>query len=274
MTAVALAVDRIAGARPRPRQSILLLHGILGSGPNIRAVSRRFVEACPEWSAVLVDLRGHGRSPKGTPGGSVEAAAEDVIALAAAEPLEVAAILGHSFGGKVALEALRRRPVGHAVLVDSNPGAREPIRGGDSALAVIDTLESLPNSFATKRDFVAAIEGRHTRALAEWLAMSTVEADGRVRFALDLDEIRALLESYSERDLWSAVEVPPGEASIHLVIGGRSSSFSAADRERAAAIAAREPRVTVDVLDADHLVHVEDPDGLQRVLVERVGGGA
>src|SRR4051812_274891 len=100
-----LAFDRIDG--PRPERTMLFLHGILGRGNNLRTIARRFIEQRPDWSAWLVDLRGHGRSPKGTPGSSVEAAARDVLNLATRAAPPVRAIAGHSFGGKVALEAAR-----------------------------------------------------------------------------------------------------------------------------------------------------------------------
>jgi esterase len=273
MATVELGFDRIESARAT--QTVALLHGILGSGPNLRTVAKRFVDACPEWNAWLLDLRGHGRSPKGTPGGSIEEAARDVLALATGAASPLTAVVGHSFGGKVALEMLRLEPaLRHVVMIDSNPGARAPLKDGDSALAVLETIESLPRTFASKRDFIDAIDRRHGRMIAQWLAMSTLSEGGQVRFALDLAEIRALLDSYFRSDLWSLVESPPGGASVHLVIGGRSTSFSPEDRARALAIAAREPRVTVDVLDTDHWVHVEDADGLQRVLVEKLGGRA
>src|SRR5215470_8210769 len=95
---VHLAFDRVDGARPE--RAIAFLHGILGRGINLRMIARRFVEARPEWTAWLVDLRGHGRSPKGTPNPSLEAAARDVLNLAASATPPLHAIVGHSFGGK------------------------------------------------------------------------------------------------------------------------------------------------------------------------------
>jgi len=62
---VRLAFDRVDGARPE--SAIAFMHGILGRGINLRTIAKRFVEARPGWTAWLVDLRGHGRSPKGTP---------------------------------------------------------------------------------------------------------------------------------------------------------------------------------------------------------------
>src|SRR5882762_2582341 len=100
-----LAFDRLDGAHGE--RTIAFLHGILGRGNNLRNIARRFIEARPDWTAWLVDLRGHGRSPKGAAGPSLEAAARDVVDLAARAAPPLGAIAGHSFGGKVALEALR-----------------------------------------------------------------------------------------------------------------------------------------------------------------------
>src|SRR5436190_14026621 len=100
-----LTFDRIDGERPE--RTIVFLHGMLGRGGNLQTLARRFVQAHPCWTALLVDLRGHGRSPKGMPGASLEAAARDVIQSVCASQAPITAIAGHSFGGKVALEAAR-----------------------------------------------------------------------------------------------------------------------------------------------------------------------
>src|SRR5439155_20867 len=105
------------------------------------------------------------------------------------------------------------------------------------------------------------------RALAQWLALSLERSDGGVRFALDLREVRALLLDYFARDLWPVVEHPPDDARVHLVIADRSASYSGVDRERARALAGE--RVTVDLLPAGHFVHVNDPGGLVRVMLDR-----
>src|SRR5262245_61132713 len=102
---IPLAFDRIDGANPK--WTILFLHGILGRGSNLRTIAKSFIVARPHWSAFLVDLRGHGRSPKGSPDPSIAAAAGDVLAIAAEAVPTVRAIVGHSLGGKVAMEAAR-----------------------------------------------------------------------------------------------------------------------------------------------------------------------
>lgn len=270
MSTVELHSERIEGARGE--RVVLFLHGILGSGSNLRTLAKRLVEARPDLSVWLVDLRGHGRSPKGTAGPSIDACAEDVAALARTGP--VAAAVGHSFGGKVALALTEKRTLEDVVLVDSVPGTREPLREGDSALAVLATIAALDPVYPTKSAFIRAVAAKHGSTIAQWLALSTESVEGGVRFALDRAEIEALLADYFARDLWPLAERPPGKTRVHLVIGERSISYSQADRSRAREAAAREPRVSVDVLPADHWVHVDDPEGLLRVLVSRIGGGA
>lgn len=262
-----LAFQRIDGSRPK--QAVAFLHGILGSGRNLRTIATRFIEQRPEWSAWLVDLRGHGNSPKGHSEPTLEATARDVLTLA-----QMHAIVGHSFGGKVALEALRIGETGalrHVVTIDSSPSSREPLTGGDSALAILDIIESLPGRFESISSFVAALEAAGlSRDVAQWLAGSLQREGDHVQFSLDLAELRALLRDYFKSDLWPVVENPPGETRVHLVIGDRSTSYSAADRDRASRIAASNQRVTVDVLATGHMVHVDDPGGLVGILLRYI----
>jgi pimeloyl-ACP methyl ester carboxylesterase len=270
---VDLAFDRIDG--DHPDRVIAFLHGILGRGINLRNIAKRFVEARPDWTAWLIDLRGHGRSPKHTAGPSLESAAGDVIALGQKADLPFAAIAGHSFGGKVALETARLNGLNsltHIVTIDSMPGSRTPIRSGDSALAVIDTIASLPRTFASRQDFIRAfVATGKSRTLADWLAGSVQRENGQTRFSLDLEELRALLLDYFARDLWPVVEHPPDGVHVHLMIGEQSTSYSADDRERALKAAASNPFVTADIMPGGHWLHVDNPEGVLSGLQGKLG---
>ncbi len=54
---------------------------------------------------LLVDLCAHGASLETDGEDSLNAAATDIVQLCAAQSLPVTALVGHSFGGKVALRA-------------------------------------------------------------------------------------------------------------------------------------------------------------------------
>jgi esterase len=270
---VALAFDRLDGAHSD--RAVAFLPGILGRGVNLRTIAKRFLEARPNFSALLVDLRGHGRSPKGTASPSIEAAARDIVDLAARSDLPLSAVVGHSFGGKVALEVARLAALDslqHVITIDSAPGPRAPLRGGDSAFAVMDIVESLPPTFASKAEFVRAVTAAgQVGPLAEWLAGSLEKEDGHFRFALDLNEIRGLLLDFFARDLWPVVEHPPGNVRVHLLIAEHSQSYSPGDRERALGIAASDNRVTVDILSGGHWLHADNRDGVLSKLTLYLG---
>ncbi|HEY0881049.1 MAG TPA: hypothetical protein VGD87_05945, partial [Archangium sp.] len=53
-------VVRAPGATPT--RAVFFLHGILGSGSNLRSHARKFVQEKPDLAGVLVDLRAHGSS--------------------------------------------------------------------------------------------------------------------------------------------------------------------------------------------------------------------
>ena len=253
---------------------MLFLHGIFGTGANWRTLARRWVAARPSWGAILVDLRMHGRSQGFAPPHTVASAAADLERLAATLATPIGGVAGHSFGGKVALELVRARAgdLDVAVIIDSTPGARVPDEvTPDGALSVLARLAKLPPTFPERRAFDEHMRGAGlSHAVVQWLAMNVEAApSGGYRLRLDVTAIRALLDDYFARDLWSVVESPPGRARTCLVIGGASTTYDAADRERARRAAAAHPeRVRADIVEgAGHWVHVDAPDALLQILV-------
>lgn len=248
---------KVAPEGGAPRGWILFLHGILGSGANWRTIARRLLAARPDLGALLIDLRMHGRSQGAPPPHTIDAAAGDLVRLAAELSLPLAAAIGHSFGGKVALALRDKLPLGQTWVLDATPGARaEPRDDPDSAQHVIDTLRDLPASFPERAVFTSAMIARgFSRPLADWLAMNLEPSDGGYRLRLDLDAVAALLADYYRQDLWPALERGPGEA--HLVIAARSRALDDDDRRRAAGLPIR-----VHTIDAGHWLHMEAPDAL------------
>ncbi len=260
-----------AGDGATPRAWVYVLHGILGSGANWRTIARRFVQARPEWGAVLVDLRMHGGSRGLSAPHTVAAAAQDLVALEPHVPGPVRGLLAHSFGGKVALayagEHGARVGLERLWLVDSSPGVRTDRRGSESTVRVVEMLESLPETFASRHAFVDAVlaEG-HELPIAQWLAMN-VERDGDMfRFGLDMSAIRALLEDYFTRDLWSVLEHPPADCRIVVINGARSNVWREEDVQRLGALPGSSNVELHVVAKAGHWVHAEAPEELLAIL--------
>jgi len=280
-----LHFEVVAPQAAAPRSWMLFAPGIFGSGANWRSIARKLVERRPSWGAVLVDLRGHGRSTSGEPPHTVEACALDLRALdqgLAGEGRPIRAAIGHSFGGKVVL-ALRRltahgigstaRPVDllQTWVLDAAPGARpegfhDP---GSSPPRILEVLERLPARLASREELVASIErAGHTRAIGQWLAMQLEPEGDAFRLRLDLPVVRAMLEDFYQRDLWSAVEDPAMPGELHVVVAGRSTSVPHDDRLRLAAHNAKSGGLTLVHLlpEAGHWMHIDAPDAVVEML--------
>ena len=98
------------------KPTVVFIHGVLNDHSVWILQTRWF--AHHGWNVLAIDLPGHCRS-EGEPPRSVEEAAEFVLALLAAAKVESAALVGHSFGALVALEAAARAPtrITHLALV-------------------------------------------------------------------------------------------------------------------------------------------------------------
>ena len=251
-----------------PDRWVLFCHGIMGRGANWRGFARSLVMDVPSWGAVLVDLRAHGDSRHVPPPDTVATAASDLLEIVDAR--DVRAVLGHSFGGKVARELAKARTFDELFIVDSMPGARPDRDGSAGTLRVVKMLGTLPAHFLERTAFYRYVEDLgFSRELARWLGQNLDPLDGGYELGLDVSRIEALLDDFFERELWPVLDPPPDGTTGHLVIAGKSTVFGADDRERSFDLAARHERVHVHVLeDADHWVHIDDPEGLQGIVAE------
>jgi pimeloyl-ACP methyl ester carboxylesterase len=256
---------------PPPERWVLFLHGILGTGANWRTFARQWVDAKPGWGAVLVDLRMHGASQGFEQPHTVQAAAQDLVELAPTLEGPVEAVVGHSFGGKVALAYVDRRhgELERAVILDSSPGTRLDKRGSETTLGVLQFLERVGPS-SSRNDFIQKAQGAGlSQGIAMWLAMNLEKRGEEMVFKLDLDAIHAMLDDYFRLDLWEVLERPPGRVVFDVVLGGTSRVFSDEERVRIERLAGEQPdRIQLHTLpEAGHWLHVDDPAGVTRILL-------
>lgn len=98
------------------KPTAVLIHGVVNDH-SVWALQSRYL-ANHGWNVLAIDLPGHSRSSGEAPA-SVEAAADFVAALLDAAGVQRAALVGHSWGSLIALEAAARlgERVSHLVLV-------------------------------------------------------------------------------------------------------------------------------------------------------------
>lgn len=251
--------------------ALYILHGFLGSGRNWMSFARRLVDLRSDWRAVLVDLRLHGESQDVDGPHSIAAAAGDLVDLVAAlGPGEPTAVLGHSFGGKVALAATRRlapTPV-QTWIIDSTPAAGGEGSGADRLLA---RLEASPASFPDREAAVSwIIEGGFDEMTARWVATNLEHRCDDWAWGLDPDALRELLTDFATTELWEVVESAPPDASIHFVRATRGSILATDDAERIQRLAATGEPVALHELEGGHWLHTDNPGGLLELIAGRL----
>lgn len=254
-----LAHDVVGSGKRRA----VVLHGILGSARNWRAYARRLAGMLPEWQFLLLDLRHHGEShaEDGRPD-SLEAAADDVIDTAGPGPID--AIIGHSFGGKVALalQARTPEPVAQTWVLDATPF---PVDTIDPEVAgVLEAVARIPMP-ASDHDAVrdAMLGAGFSEGLAGWMTTNLRrEPEGQV-WRFNLAGVRRLLDSYAITDLGPAIQQARG--AVHLVQAGRSDRWTPEVARRLSELggALHVHRIA----EAGHWVHVDAPDALAELIV-------
>jgi pimeloyl-ACP methyl ester carboxylesterase len=107
------------GGGPAGGVPVVFLHSAAGDGTHFAA---QLAHLRPGRRALALDLRGHGRSPA-APTLGVEEAAADVLAALDALGVERCVLVGHSWGGAVAVAASGARPERIAGLLLLDPAA-------------------------------------------------------------------------------------------------------------------------------------------------------
>lgn len=267
MSPIVLPADRITAKAATPERWGILSHGILGNRRNWRSFARRLVERRPELGLLAVDLRNHGDSPPTEGPHTLSACAADLAATAAHHGIEPAVLLGHSFGGKVVLEAARSLPRGleQVWVLDSRPDpmTAQEIEQSD-VYAVISTLRSLPASYDDRQAIVPLLQERgFSTTLARWMTTNLARGnDSRWHWRFQLDAVVEMIHDYYQADLRHVLEAPVADLRIHIVRAERSDRWQPELLHWIDHLPGGAPGLLHTLEDAGHWLHVDNPDGL------------
>lgn len=272
-----------------------VMHGVLGSGHNLRSLAKRLRDARPEYRFILIDLRYHGKSVGAPPPHTLESCVDDLLDLAAHLKASPRVVIGHSLGGKVALAYGKRQEIplagyrnttnatrdalNQVWTLDSDPGASQP-GASHQVYQVMQALLNHPGPFASREQVVEDIKKEGlSSGLANWLATSIDRKADGFHWRFEMAPIVELLRDYFSLDYWPYLEQVAsrdveGQIRYDLLVAERSDRWSGSMKERAAALHADADeahcgRVRVHTLaDAGHWVHVDNPEGLLAILVK------
>lgn len=268
---------QVVGPADAPRTA-WFLHGILGSGTNWRGFARRLVERAPGWKVVLVDLRNHGDSAGAPPPHTLERCADDLWELGAARDEHPHVLVGHSFGGKVALtyaeQAGRLGMTGPGGLervwvLDAfpSPWPGDPEQDAE-VVAVMRALRAIPLPLARREDVVPLLRAQgFSDTLARWMTTNLQRAPGGYTWRFDLDAAREMIADYFAQDLWPVLEHPGDGLHIDVVRAERSERWTDAELQRFAELP-QDCATRLHLLpDSGHWVHVDAPEALLELML-------
>jgi pimeloyl-ACP methyl ester carboxylesterase len=239
---------------------IVFVHGALHDHSVWTLLARWF--AHHGHGVLAVDLPGHARS-EGPPLPDVQSTADWLLAVLAAAGVERAALVGHSMGSLIALEAAARAPeritrlvmIATAYPMKVSEGLLTTAR--EAPLQAIDRVNTLSiSSIASKPGHPGPGTWQHgsNRALMRRTLAIAQRRDGLNLFVHDFgvcDRYAAGLQAAA------AVRCP-----VHMILGERDQmTMPKASREIAAALKAQ-----VVTLPVGHSLPMESPDGVLRAL--------
>jgi lipase len=247
----------------RPTQ-ILAVHGLTGHGRRWQTLATRYLAEC---AVAAPDLLGHGRSTWSAPW-TLDANAAALAGLLDRHAQGPVLVVGHSFGGAVALNLAAARPdlVASLVLLD-------PAVGLDGAWMANIADDMLASPYYLDRE-----EARADKASGSWGEVDAAELateldehlvelpDGRYGWRIS---IPAMMSYWSE--LAREIVLPPNGTPTTLVRATRTNPPYVGDELISALDARLGPDFTLVDFDCDHMVAQARPAETAAVIRERLG---
>ncbi len=240
---------------------VIVLHGLFGSLSNWGWHCKQLAE---HFAVYGVDLRNHGDSPHSDQL-DYQVMADDVRQLIARLGLESCCIVGHSMGGKVAMQLALSFPdlVQRLVVVDIAPVSYpENADGHMNVLAAMDAvrldkIKSRTQAEVTLEDFIPE------EATRKFVLTNLVRnKEGTFEWRLNKDSIRCNYANL-RAELIATTSFPKPV----LFVKGSLSPYIKPEHE--AQIKELFPDASVKIImDAGHWLHAEQPQALQQMLLK------
>ncbi len=236
---------------------VVLMHGLFGAGGNLGALARALAD---RYTVYSLDLPNHGNSAWVEEGGPAPMA-HLVGAWMQDQGLAQCAFVGHSLGGKVAMELALASPasVGALVVADIAP-VDYPDGGHDSIFAA---LEAVSDAGVSSRKEAAGIMEQYLPepAVVQFLLSSLRRGeDGRYDWRFNLRGLRASYEAIRRGPTASA----PYKGPVLFIKGGASNYIGEQHRQRVLELF---PNAQMKVMPGcGHWLHAEQPEQFNRLV--------
>ncbi len=237
----------------------VVLHGLFGSGKNWRSFAGSLEEDFQVWT---LDARNHGDSPHAD-SMSYQQMAEDVVRFFDENELENVILLGHSMGGKTAMQLALQFPdrIAALIVVDIAPVCYDHQQ---KQLKLIEAMQGLHLAAEMSRSDIEkklALKIPEKRLLS-FLMTNLYRQNGQFQWRIGMEQIAAgmpYLLNYPEVN--SVFEGPV------QFIGGENSAYLKFEYHALIRKKFPESRITM-LKNCGHWLHIEQPAAFQKTVNE------
>jgi esterase len=250
---------------------LIILHGLYGSGDNWFTIGRKLSKF---FTVYLVDQRNHGSSPH-HPELSYSVMTDDLEELFDAEKLDSACLMGHSMGGKVAMNFTLRHPEKVKKLVVIDIALRNYILHGAFAPQatmhqnIIHALSELKINHSHDRSEIdkELSNSIHEKSIRQFLLKNIKRNDrGEFYWGMNLMAIEDNLENLMDGiDQMQSRFLGP----VLVIRGIKSGYISDSDKEQFSQFF---PAAEFRDFPTGHWVHGEKPEEVMRLLLKFLPG--
>jgi pimeloyl-ACP methyl ester carboxylesterase len=240
--------------------ALVMLHGLFGSSDNWLGVAPKLAQ---HFHVFLVDLRNHGLSPH-SDDMSLDLMADDLTEFLDARYVEHAHILGHSLGGKVAMQFALKQParVDRLIIVDIAPRTFAP-----EHVPIFQALLALDlKQYHSRAEFEEALAPAIPDLTLRRFLLKNLRNDGpSYKWRIPLPSIYANYSKLCEAIAPARQDTRVFTKPALFLRGGQSPYVSDAD---AMQIHQLFPQAKIETIaNARHWVHADAPDEfVSRVL--------
>ena len=237
----------------------VVLHGLFGSGKNWRSFAGSLEDDFQVWT---LDARNHGDSPHAD-SMSYQQMAEDVARFFVENELENVVLLGHSMGGKTAMQLALQFPdrIAALIVVDIAPVCYDHLH---KQLKLIEAMQELHLAAEMSRSEIEkklAVKIPEKRLLS-FLMTNLNRQNGQFQWRIGLEQIAAGMP-----DLLNYPELKSVFKGPVQFIGGENSAYLKFEYHALIRKYFPESRITM-LENCGHWLHVEQPAAFQKTVNE------
>jgi pimeloyl-ACP methyl ester carboxylesterase len=255
---------------PGPGEDLIILHGLYGASDNWMTIGRQLSE---HFHVHLPDQRNHGHSPH-HPVHNYEALAADVLEYLNDKNIDKVNIIGHSMGGKTAMNFAFRYPerVKKLVIIDIAPKSYASFSNfamiTNDHSKILNALSNCDlNQFKNREEIDQQLQGEIMDTQLRHFLLKNVKRnhDGSFHWRINLNAIINQLEVIMDGITDVPENLLPSAIPAIFVRGALSGYIQEDDVFYVRKYFPRAEIVTID--KAGHWVHAQQPDLLLKTIL-------